>query len=84
MDQRQETGRQYTILADSTAAIERIRTDTIGPGQRFAIAAMEVCNRIRSRDNEVTVHWVPAHHGIQGSEMADAMAKSAAERLLRV
>ena len=45
----------YTIFSDSTAAIDRIRTDTLGPGQRFAVAASEVCSRIAARDNEVTV-----------------------------
>ena len=79
IDQRQETGRNYTIFVDSTSAIERIRTDCLGPGQQFAIAATEVCNRIMSRQNEVTIRWVPAHHAIQGNETADTMAKIAAE-----
>ena len=40
-DQRQESGLRYTLFVDSTAAIERIRSDSIGPGQRFAVAAIE-------------------------------------------
>ena len=79
IDQRQETGRNYTIFVDSTSAIERIRTDYLGPGQQFAIAAIEVCIRIMSRQNKVTICWVPAHHAIQGNETADTMAKIAAE-----
>ena len=51
LDQRQESGRRYTLFAGSTAAIERVRPDCIGPGQRFAIAAIEVCDRILTRDN---------------------------------
>ena len=65
----------YTIFADSTAATERIRSDATGPGQRFAVAATEVCTRLVSRDNEVAIRWVPA----QGNETADEMAKAAAE-----
>ena len=57
-----------------------MRTDAIGPGQRFAIAAMEVCGRVFARDNEVTIRWVPTHHGIQGNEKADEFAKAAAGR----
>ena len=46
LGERQEDGRRYTIFSDSTAAIDRIRTDTLGPGQRFAVAASEVCSCI--------------------------------------
>ena len=33
INRRQESGRRYTIFVDSTAAIDRVRTDSIGPGQ---------------------------------------------------
>ena len=64
-----------TVFVDSTAAIDRVRTDTIGG----ATAAMEVCSRILARDNEVTVRWIPAHHGVPGNEKVDEYAKAAAE-----
>ena len=35
-DQRQESGHRYTVFADSTPAINRMRSDALGPGQRFA------------------------------------------------
>ena len=78
-DRRQESGRCYTIFADSTAAINRVRTDAVGPGQHLARPTIEVCSRIVSRDNEVTVLWVPAHVGIAGNQEADMLAKEAAE-----
>ena len=53
LDQRQEGGHRYTVFMDSTAATDRERGDTIGPGQRFAIVAMEGCSRIGGKDNEV-------------------------------
>ena len=40
---------------------------------------MEVCTRVLARDNKVTIRWVPAHHGVPGSEIADEYAKTAAE-----
>ena len=55
VDQRQETGRQCTIFADSTAAMERVRPGAIGAGQRFAVAAIEVGTRLVSRGNEVAI-----------------------------
>ena len=79
IDQKQERGHQYTIFVDSTSAVDRIRTDAIGPGQSFGIVAIEGCSRVMSRDNEITVRWVPAHHGVPGNEKADEYAKAAAE-----
>ena len=67
-DERQESGRRYTIFSHSTAASDKIRTDTLGPGQRFAVAGSEVCSRIAARDNDVTVRWVPAHSTVAGNE----------------
>ena len=76
---RQETNRKYAIFVDSTSAIDRIRTDSIGPGQSFAISAIDCCTNIHARQNEVTIHWVPAHHGVPGNEKADEFARVAAE-----
>ena len=45
LDRRQESGHRYTVFVDSTAAIDQVRTNALGPVQRFAIAAMEVCDR---------------------------------------
>ena len=41
---------------------------------------MEACDRILSRDNQVTIRWVPAHIKVEGNEKADAYAKAAAAR----
>ena len=79
IDQRQERGHRYTIFVDSTSAVDRIRTDAIGPGQSFSIAAIEGCSRVMFGDNEITVRWVPAHHKVPGNEKADEYAKAAAE-----
>ena len=79
IDQRQERVHQYTIFVDSTSAVGRIRTDAIGLGQSFGIAAIEGCSRVMSRDSEITVRWVPAHNGVPGNEKADEYAKAAAE-----
>ena len=76
----QATGGRFTVFADSTAAIEWVRADALGPGQRFAVAAIEVCNRILTGGNQVTIRWVPYHIGIEGSEMADRYAKAANDR----
>ena len=43
LGRRQEIEHQYTISVDSTAAIDRIRSGDMGPGQQFAVASMEIC-----------------------------------------
>ena len=66
------------MFVDSTSALNRVRSDALGPGQRFAVAAIEVCSRISARENEVTIRWVPAHSDAKGNKVADECAKSAA------
>ena len=79
IDQRQESGYRYTAFVDSTSAIERVRSDSIGPGQRFAVAAIEACSRVMSRDSEASIRWVPAHHGVLGDKKADEYVNLVAE-----
>ena len=65
------------MFVDSTSVIDRVRDDALGPGQRFAVAAIEVCSCILARDNDVTIRWVPAHSGASSNKVADEYAKSA-------
>ena len=44
VDQRQESGHRCIAFVDSASAIDQVRNDALGPGQRFAIAEMEVCD----------------------------------------
>ena len=52
--------------------------DTLGPGQQFAVTTIEVCSRVITRGNGVTIWWVRAHGGAPANEVADRYAKSAA------
>ena len=79
LDLRQKTGRKYAVFSDSQSAIRRISSDDLGPGQQWARGAAKVCTRLMARQNRVTVFWVPAHKGVAGNEMADDLAKRAAE-----
>lgn len=48
--QPQENGRRCTYFMDLHGRRRKVRIDTVGPGQRFAIATMEVCTRALARD----------------------------------
>ena len=58
----------------------RYLASTVGPGRGFGLAAIESCTRAMARDNEVTIRWVPSHHGVVGNEKADEFTRAAAER----
>ena len=51
----------------------------MGPGQRFAVAIIEVRSRLLSRGKTLTPRRVPSHLGVEGNEVADDWAKRAAE-----
>ena len=55
MDERRDDRQGYTILIDSTAALERAASDRMGPGLRFAVAIMEIHDRLASRGITSTV-----------------------------
>ena len=42
-----------TRFVGSTTSNDRVRDDALGPGQRFAVAAIEVCSRILVGDKYV-------------------------------
>lgn len=80
LHERQESGRRYPIFSDSTAAIDKVRTDTLGPGKRFALAVPEVFSRIMARENELTVRWAPASSTAASDEKADEFSRAAANK----
>ena len=78
-NERNEQDQSYIVLSDSAAAIEHARSGEMGLGQRLAVAIIEVCSRLTSRGNTLTLRWVPSHLEIEGNEIADDLAKGVAE-----
>ena len=58
-------------LSDSKAAINRIASATIGPGQRFAVTTHEARSCVMAWDNTITVRWILGHQEVGGNKMAD-------------
>ena len=54
-------------------------SDSLCPGQQWARVIIEVATRLTANNNEARVLWVPVHRGAKGNEVADGMAKEAAE-----
>ena len=55
---RQESGKNYTIFSDSTAAIERVCTDRPGSGRALAKAIIRLEGVMRERGCTVTIRWI--------------------------
>ena len=77
-NERGQSGKEYTIFSDCQPAIQRARSDQLGPGQCWARAIIEVASGLVARGNSIDIRWTPAHRGVRGNEVADSMAKEAA------
>jgi ribonuclease HI len=75
---RNETGHQYSIFCDSQTALQRCQDDRPGPGQAFAITFLKWAEKLYESGNTLCLRWVPGHKDIEGNEVADVWAKSAA------
>jgi len=72
-------GQKITIFADAQAALQRIASDTPGPGQRYALAIAQQAHDLwEQRRVSVQFRWVPSHAGTTGNEKADEWTKMAA------
>jgi ribonuclease HI len=72
-------GARIRIFSDSTAALKRIKTDAVGPGQEQARKIIEWTKTLARWGISVEFHWVPGHEGVPGNEAADTAAKNGAE-----
>ena len=75
---RQQSGEEYIVFSDRQPAIRRAMSDSLGEGQYWVRAIIEVATQLVANSNVVWVLWVPAHAGIRGNKVADGMAKEAA------
>jgi ribonuclease HI len=71
--------KRVIVFSDSQAALKRIRTDKIGPGQTLAKEIIAQATKLVESDIRIILRWVPSHIGIKGNEKADIIAKKAAE-----
>jgi len=74
---KQQRISKITIFTDAQAAIRRMQTLEVGPGQIFALQARCILAEI---DCPMEIRWCPAHEGITGNEKADEWAKVAADQ----
>jgi len=79
---RNTTPERVTIFTDAQAAIRRMASEELGPGQQYALQARKHIATLRRARPGITIEirWCPAHKGIAGNQTADEWAKVAAEK----
>ena len=69
--------RKVIINTNNQASIQAIGDPRTQSGQAFVIAVTRWISTLRREGYTVELHWIPAHIGIDGNEMADKEAKEA-------
>jgi len=71
------TPSHVTIFTDAQAAIRRMSTEELGPGQKYAVEARQHIATLRRAAPDITIEirWCPAHEGVDGNEKADEWTK---------
>ena len=72
-----EVSAETFINTDNQASIQAIEDPRKHSGQAFVIAVIQWISLFREEGYTIELHWIPAHIGIEGNEIADKEAKEA-------
>ncbi|CAC5400722.1 unnamed protein product [Mytilus coruscus] len=72
----QQPGQKVVILTDSYSAIQSIQNNVSSRPDILEPIQILAC-RLKQKNIEVTIEWIPAHVGILGNEQVDKLAKLA-------
>ena len=64
------------IFVDNEASLQASHRPKQGAGQYILKRIVELHHDLIAK-HKITLHWIPAHEGIPGNELADVMAKEA-------
>ena len=67
------------VFSDSKAALERLTSFHLAPGQAAQTRIISAARRMlrQEPDMKIRLHWVPEHSNVEGNEKADQAAKQA-------
>jgi ribonuclease HI len=63
------------MFTDNQAALKALRNPQRSSGQSILRRIIDALEEARVRGINVEFHWIPAHQGIEGNELADRLAK---------
>lgn len=68
----------YVIYSDSLSAIKAIENYQIRPLTKQIVNLLESHQSLKNTNANIVIAWIPSHVNIAGNEMADSLAKKAA------
>jgi len=71
------------IYTDNQSALRAIRNPQRSSGQYIIRDIIRLLGELHGSDTHVSFHWIPAHQGVKGNEMADDAAKRASRQGLQ-
>ena len=78
LNERDETGGEYTVFLDAQTATARVQHDRCGPAQALARAVISVTDDTYERGNTLSLRWTPPHVGVGGNGRVDGAAEEVA------
>jgi ribonuclease HI len=78
--------RKLVIVTDSLASVLRVKSAVSNPKHKSTVsqfllqAARDCKNNSRHPMEQITIHWIPGHKGMEGNERADHLAKKATDK----
>jgi len=79
VEKKNDPRKRVTIFTDTQAAIRRLASDELGPGQQYALQVRKHIATLRKARPGIIIEirWCPPHKGVAGNEKADEWAKIA-------
>jgi ribonuclease HI len=68
---------QIIIFSDSQSALKATRNPGTPSGQYILVQIIQCLDQLQQSGKKASLHWIPAHQGIEGNERADIAAKEA-------
>lgn len=73
---RAKPGVWFRLFTDFQAAMQRLRTDALGPDQGLARQEIKLAQEITGPGQAtISVHWIPRYMGVEGNELVDIYAR---------
>ena len=69
--------RRVLICSDSLVALRSIGTYVVKSYRKIVTSIQRLLLKIKSKNIDVVLQWIPSHSGIFGNELADSLAKNA-------